>query len=114
MLVHIYECLFASVGVSVYVCVWYPCVVLARIKSLSCSQNFYPCISSQTCIVLCRGELYPVETEARLCDELTTGEEVEVDMEKDMLTVLSTGKQYSLKALGDVRFVVVVIVAMSI
>jgi len=55
-----------------------------------------------------------VETEARLCDELTTGEEVEVDMEKDMLTVLSTGKQYSLKALGDVRFVVVVIVAMSI
>lgn len=47
------------------------------------------------------GELYPVETDARLCDELETGREVEVDMVNDVLTDLSTGKQYSLKPLGD-------------
>ncbi len=50
----------------------------------------------------CRGELYPCETETRLCDELTTGQEVEVDMENDVLTVLETGKQYNLKPLGEV------------
>jgi hypothetical protein len=50
----------------------------------------------------CRGELYPCETEVRLCDELETDEEVEVDMESDMLTVLRTGKQYPLKPIGDV------------
>ena len=49
-----------------------------------------------------RGELYPVETEARLCEVLSTGQEVEVDMEADTLTDLSTGKTYSLKPLGDV------------
>lgn len=47
------------------------------------------------------GELYPVETDLRLCDELETGHEVEVDMEKDVLTDLTTGKQYNLKSLGD-------------
>ena len=47
------------------------------------------------------GELYPVETDLRICDELETGDEVEVDMENDVLTVLSTGKAYSLKPLGD-------------
>jgi len=51
---------------------------------------------------MCSGELYPVETDVRLCDELTTGEEVEVDMENDMLTVLASGKKYNLKPLGDV------------
>ncbi|EFN55093.1 hypothetical protein CHLNCDRAFT_12715, partial [Chlorella variabilis] len=47
------------------------------------------------------GELYPVETDARLCDELETGREVEVDMVADVLTDLATGKKYSLKPLGD-------------
>lgn len=50
----------------------------------------------------CRGELYPCETDVRLCDELETDEEVEVDMETDVLTVLCTGKQYNLKPIGDV------------
>lgn len=49
------------------------------------------------------GELYPVETDERLCDVLATGGEVEVDMEADVLTDLATGKKYSLKPLGDVR-----------
>ena len=50
----------------------------------------------------CRGELYPCETDVRLCEELETDEEVEVDMESDVLTVLRTGKQYPLKPIGDV------------
>ena len=51
------------------------------------------------------GELYPCETDERLCDVLTTGNEVEVDMEKDVLTDLATGKKYNLKPLGDVSFI---------
>lgn len=49
----------------------------------------------------CSGELYPVETDMRLCDILTTGQEVEVDMENNVLTDLSSGKTYDLKSLGD-------------
>ena len=49
------------------------------------------------------GELYPVETDVRLCDELTTGEEVTLDMERDVLVVHASGKEYSLKPIGDVR-----------
>lgn len=49
-----------------------------------------------------RGELYPCETDVRLCEELETGQEVEVDMEADVLTVLSTGQKYPLKPIGDV------------
>ena len=48
------------------------------------------------------GELYPVESEDRLCDELQTGQEVIVDMEQNKLTVVETGKTYSLKELGAV------------
>lgn len=49
------------------------------------------------------GELYPVETDVRLCDELATGQEVTVDMEKDVLTNHTTGKEYALKPIGEVR-----------
>lgn len=47
------------------------------------------------------GELYPVETDIRLCDVLKTGGEVEVDMDADVLTDLASGATYSLKPLGD-------------
>ncbi|DBB08713.1 hypothetical protein WJX82_002760 [Trebouxia sp. C0006] len=47
------------------------------------------------------GEVYPVETDERLCDILETGQEVEVDLEKDVLTVLKSGKQYALKSIGE-------------
>lgn len=47
------------------------------------------------------GELYPVETDVRLCDVLTTGQEVTVDMERDVLTVDATGKEYPLKPIGE-------------
>eukprot|EP00879_Flechtneria_rotunda_P001782 GHRR01001946.1.p1 GENE.GHRR01001946.1~~GHRR01001946.1.p1 ORF type:complete len:216 (+),score=64.41 GHRR01001946.1:218-865(+) len=47
------------------------------------------------------GELYPVETELRLCDELKTGEDVTVDMDNNVLINHTTGKEYKLQALGD-------------
>lgn len=47
------------------------------------------------------GELYPCETDLRLCDELQTGQEVEVDMDNDVLTDIASGKQYNLKPLGE-------------
>ncbi|KAK9836296.1 hypothetical protein WJX81_002959 [Elliptochloris bilobata] len=47
------------------------------------------------------GELYPCETDVRLCDELETGREVEVDMDRDVLTDVATGKQFLLKPLGE-------------
>jgi hypothetical protein len=48
------------------------------------------------------GELYPVETDVRLCDELATGQDITVDMEKDVLINHTTGKEYSLKPIGEV------------
>jgi len=50
------------------------------------------------------GELYPCETDERLCEQLETGAEVEVDLEADRLTDLATGRTFSLKPLGEVRF----------
>eukprot|EP00983_Pelagomonas_calceolata_P125816 1161240-Pelagomonas_calceolata.AAC.10 len=59
---------------------------------------------ASACVHTCyhRGELYPVETDLRLCDILKTGSEVTVDMEANVLTDHSTGKTYDLKAIGDV------------
>lgn len=62
---------------------------------LTCCPSPAPCPPARS------GELYPVETDVRLCDVLQTGQEVEVDMEADTLTDLSTGKVYSIKPLGD-------------
>eukprot|EP00245_Coleochaete_scutata_P007876 TRINITY_DN23680_c0_g1_i1.p1 TRINITY_DN23680_c0_g1~~TRINITY_DN23680_c0_g1_i1.p1 ORF type:complete len:272 (+),score=43.00 TRINITY_DN23680_c0_g1_i1:55-870(+) len=47
------------------------------------------------------GELYPVESEVRLCDQFTTGDEVTVDMEHDFVINHTTGKQYTLKPIGE-------------
>lgn len=47
------------------------------------------------------GELYPVETDIRLCDVLKTGTEVTVDMENNVLTDHSTGKTYQIKPIGE-------------
>ena len=49
------------------------------------------------------GELYPCETDERLCDQLETGADVEVDLEADRLTDLATGRTFGLKPLGEVR-----------
>jgi 3-isopropylmalate/(R)-2-methylmalate dehydratase small subunit len=52
------------------------------------------------------GELYPCESEDRLCEVLKTGDAVTVDLDARTVTVESTGKVYKFKSLGDVRPVV--------
>lgn len=47
------------------------------------------------------GELYPVETEGRICEENHTGDYVTVDMEHNVLVNHTTGKQYPLKPIGE-------------
>mmetsp|Transcript_20247 Transcript_20247/g.51246 ORF Transcript_20247/g.51246 Transcript_20247/m.51246 type:complete len:218 (-) Transcript_20247:271-924(-) len=59
----------------------------------------YARIFFRNCIAT--GEMYPVETDERLCDVLKTGSDVTVDMEKNVLTDHSTGKTYPLQAIGD-------------
>ena len=48
------------------------------------------------------GELYPWESQVRLCDEFTTGEEVSIDFENNQLINHNLGKTYQLKPLGEV------------
>ena len=52
------------------------------------------------------GELYPCESEQRLCEALKTGDVVSVDLDAGTVTVQGTGKVYRFKPLGDVRPVV--------
>lgn len=47
------------------------------------------------------GELYPVESEQRLCETFRTGDEVTVDMEHDFVINHRTGEQFVLKPIGD-------------
>jgi 3-isopropylmalate/(R)-2-methylmalate dehydratase small subunit len=50
------------------------------------------------------GELYPFDSNERLCDIVKTGDEATLDFDNDTLTV--NGKTYSLKPLGEVRPVI--------
>jgi 3-isopropylmalate/(R)-2-methylmalate dehydratase small subunit len=52
------------------------------------------------------GEVYPLETETRLCEAFATGDEAEIDVEGARITNPGTGKSYALKALGAVAPVV--------
>jgi 3-isopropylmalate/(R)-2-methylmalate dehydratase small subunit len=52
------------------------------------------------------GELYPCESEERLCEILKTGDVISVDLDTCQVHVESTGKTYAIKGLGDVRSVV--------
>jgi len=47
------------------------------------------------------GELYPVESQGRICDENKTGDYVTVDLELGSLVNHTTGKQYALKPIGE-------------
>src|SRR5437773_5318147 len=47
------------------------------------------------------GELYPFDSNERLCDSVKTGDEATLDFDDDTLTV--NGKTYSFKPLGEVR-----------
>jgi 3-isopropylmalate/(R)-2-methylmalate dehydratase small subunit len=52
------------------------------------------------------GELYPVESAARICDTINTGDEVEIDLDANTLTVLKSSNVLATKPLGDARPVI--------
>ena len=52
------------------------------------------------------GEIYPLESEDRLCKCFNTGEEAEVDMENNTIKRISDGKVFSLKPIGAVAPVI--------
>lgn len=48
------------------------------------------------------GELYPWESEERLCDLFETGQEVSIDFDRNQIINHTTGKSYALKPIGEV------------
>ncbi len=52
------------------------------------------------------GEVYPLESEARLCDEFKTGDEASIDLEGGKVTRCSDGKVFTLKPSGAVAPVI--------
>ena len=47
------------------------------------------------------GELYPCETDERLCDIFKTGEEAEIDIPANVIVRLSDARRFALKPMGD-------------
>lgn len=47
------------------------------------------------------GEVYPLESEGRLCEECRTGDVVTIEMAESRLINHTTGKEYKLKPIGD-------------
>ncbi|KAL2903068.1 3-isopropylmalate dehydratase small subunit 3 [Bienertia sinuspersici] len=47
------------------------------------------------------GEVYPLESEVRICDEFTTGDVTTVELGESKLINHTTGKEYTLKPIGD-------------
>ena len=52
------------------------------------------------------GELYPWESEQRLCDQFKTGQEVSIDSDRNLVINHTLGKTFNLKPLGDVEPVI--------
>ena len=52
------------------------------------------------------GELYPLETEQRLCDLFKTGDQAEIDLDAHTLSNLTTGRAFDFKPPGDVAPVI--------
>jgi 3-isopropylmalate/(R)-2-methylmalate dehydratase small subunit len=63
----------------------------------------YARIFFRNCIAT--GELYPVESEARLCETLKTGDAIELDLDAGVLRGPG-GRSYALRPLGDARAVI--------
>ncbi|KAJ7952531.1 3-isopropylmalate dehydratase small subunit 3-like [Quillaja saponaria] len=47
------------------------------------------------------GEVYPLESEGRICDECKTGDVVTIELDDSLLINHTTGKEYKLKPIGD-------------
>ncbi|KAF5734910.1 Aconitase/3-isopropylmalate dehydratase protein [Tripterygium wilfordii] len=47
------------------------------------------------------GEIYPLESEVRICEECRTGDVVTIELAESRLINHTTGKQYKLKPIGD-------------
>lgn len=47
------------------------------------------------------GEIYPLESEIRICDECKTGDVVTIELGESRLINHTTGKEYKLKPIGD-------------
>ena len=52
------------------------------------------------------GELYPVESDTRLCEVIRTGDHLVADLAKGSLTVGDRGQEFHLKPLGDAKDVI--------
>jgi len=52
------------------------------------------------------GEVFPLESESRLCAEFKTGDEAEINIEANTVTRLADGKVFSLKPIGAVAPVI--------
>jgi len=52
------------------------------------------------------GELYPVESQERICEAIQTGDEVELDLDANTLKVVKTGRSWPTKPLSDARPVI--------
>ncbi|KAH7514192.1 hypothetical protein FEM48_Zijuj11G0062600 [Ziziphus jujuba var. spinosa] len=47
------------------------------------------------------GEVYPFESEVRICDECRTGDVITIELGESRLINHTTGKEYKLKSIGD-------------
>lgn len=47
------------------------------------------------------GEIYPLESEKRICEECKTGDVITIELAESRLINHSTGKEYKLKPIGD-------------
>ena len=52
------------------------------------------------------GEIFPLESETRLCTEFNTGDEAEVNIEANTITRLTDGTTFTLKPIGAVAPVI--------
>jgi 3-isopropylmalate/(R)-2-methylmalate dehydratase small subunit len=52
------------------------------------------------------GEVFPIESKTRLCDEFKTGQQAEIDFENNTITNLDSGKIYELLPAGAVAPVI--------
>ncbi|GMH43499.1 hypothetical protein BSKO_11421 [Bryopsis sp. KO-2023] len=79
-------------------------VALGAAGSMAVVAQSYARIFFRNCMAT--GELFPVETEERLCDQFETGTEVELDLSNDTLTNVETGKVYKMQDLGEAKPVI--------